>query len=368
MIDITINTKSPYKTIKYLNRLNINIYNINYNKDSITLKISQKDLNKLSKFYRYKINKIYGKQEIYNYLKNNYLNIIYTIIILTLIFLITRITLSIEVITENTSLRNHILNELDKNNITKYSIIKNNQEITNIKETILYNNKNILEWINIERIGMKYLINIEPKITKDKLNTKEYCNIISTKDSIITKVITHKGVELISPNDRVNIGDTLISGDITYNSELKKQVCANGIVYGTTWYTINISIPLTYKKTIKQDNTKYNILIKYNNKKKKLFKTKYTNYIEENKRIINIFGIEIFLQKEIKTKEEILSYTEEELNNLIEQKLNETLSHTLEGQYSIKTQKTLKKQVNNSTIELEIFIVAEEQISTISYE
>ena len=57
---------------------------------------------------------------------------------------------------------------------------------------------------------------------------------------------------------------------------------------------------------------------------------------------------------------------EEELNNLIEQKLNETLSHTLEGQYSIKAQKTLKKQINNSKIELEIFIVAEEQISSIS--
>ena len=368
MIEITINTKSPYKTIKYLNRLNINIYNINYNKDSITLKISQKDLNKIGKFYRYKINKIYGKQELTSYLRKNYLNIIYTITIIFLIFLTTRITLSIEVITENTSLRNHILNELDKNHIIKYSIIKTNQEITNIKENILSNNKDLLEWINIERIGMKYLINIEPKITKEKNNTKEYCNIISTKDSIITKIITSKGVELVSPNDRVNTGDILISGDITYNNELKKQVCASGTIYGTTWYTINISIPLTYKKTIKQDKTKYNILLKYNNKKKKLFKPKFTNYIEENKRIINFFGIEIYFQKEIKTKSEIVEYTEEELNNLIEKKLNETLSHTLAGQYSIKTQKTLKKQVNNSTIELEIFIVAEEQISTISYE
>lgn len=368
MIDITITTKTPYKTIKYLNRLNINIYNINYNKNSITLKISRKDLNKLGKYYRYKINKIYGKQELTTYLKNNYLNITYTIIIIILIFLITRITISIEVITENTYLRNHILNELDKNNITKYSIIKNNKEIKTIKDNILYNNKDLLEWINIERIGMKYQVNITPKVDKNKLDTKSYCNIISTKDSIITKVITHKGVELISPNDRVNIGDILISGDITYNNELKKQVCASGTVYGTTWYTVNISIPLTYEKTIKQDNTKYNILFKYNNKKKKLFKPKYTKYIEENTKIINIFGLEIYLQKEIKVKKEILSYTEEELNNLIEEKLNETLSHTLEGQYSIKTQKTLKKQVNNSTIELEIFIVAEEQISTITYE
>ena len=50
MIEITINTKSPYKTIKYINKLNINIYNIKYNKNSITLKINQKDLKKLSKY------------------------------------------------------------------------------------------------------------------------------------------------------------------------------------------------------------------------------------------------------------------------------------------------------------------------------
>ena len=211
---------------------------------------------------------------------------------------------------------------------------------------------------------MKYLINIEPKITKDKLNTKEYCNIISTKDSIITKVITHKGVELISPNDRVNIGDTLISGDITYNSELKKQVCANGIVYGTTWYTVNISIPTTYQKEYNTKDKRYNLFIKYNNKKKYLFKEKYKEYKKTTKRIINIFGIELYLQKETKIKKELTKYKEEELNKLIEKELKEKLSYTLKGNYNIKEQKTLKKQINNSKIELEIFIVAEEQIST----
>ena len=168
MIDIYITTKSPYKTIKYLNKLNINIYNIKYNKEGITLKIAYKDLNKVHKYYNYKILKQYGTKEIINYLKQNIIPTIYLVSIIILIFLFTRITLNIEVISENTKLRNHILNELYKQNITKYTIIKNNQEIQNIKETILNNNKNILEWINIERIGMKYIINIEPKITKNK--------------------------------------------------------------------------------------------------------------------------------------------------------------------------------------------------------
>ena len=61
---------------------------------------------------------------------------------------------------------------------TIYNEVKNNKEITNIKETILYNNKDLLEWINIERIGMKYIINIEAKVNQNSL-TK---NIIKRRD------------------------------------------------------------------------------------------------------------------------------------------------------------------------------------------
>ena len=93
---------------------------------------------------------------------------------------------------------------------------------------------------------------------------------------------------------------------------------------------------------------------------------KRQDYIVEQKKIINIFGIELYLQKEIQVKKETKPYTEEELNTLIDNKLKETLSHTLKGEYSIINRNTLKKYINNSKIELEIFIVAEEQISTIS--
>lgn len=366
MIDIFITTKSPYKTIKYLNKLNINIYNIKYSKEGITLKIAYKDLNKVDKYYTYNIIKQYGNKEIINYLKINIIPTIYLISTIILIFIFTRIILNIEVISENIQLRNHILNELDKQNLTKYTIIKDDQKIQNIKETILTNNKDILEWINIERIGMKYIINIEPRIIKNKQEQYPYCNIISTKDSIVTKIITHKGTELVDINDHVTKDQILISGSIKYNEETKKQVCATGTVYGTTWYTIDISVPTTKETITKLDNNRYNLILKYNNKTKKLLKNKYKDYIVEQKRIINIFGIEIYIQKEIQIKKEIKPYTEKEINTLIDNKLKETLSHTLQGDYKIIKQKTLKKYTNNSKIELEIFIVAEEQISTIS--
>lgn len=366
MIEITITTSSPNKAIKYLNRLKINIYNIKYNKNSISLLISQKDLNKVSKFYNYKINKIYGKKEIINYTKQNKISIIYLIIFLILTFTFTRIIIDIDVISENKTLSSLIINELDKNNIYKYSIIKNNNTLSEIKKIILNNNKDSLEWLNIERKGMKYIINLEPKIEKNKTTDSSYCNIVSTKNATITRIITHKGVELVSVNDSIKKDDILISGDIKYNEELKKQVCASGVVYGTTWYTINIEIPLNHEIITKLDKERFNILIKHNNKNNKIFKSRLTNYVNENKKIINIFGIEIYLQKEIEIKKQTIPYTEEELSILIDEKIKSTMSHTLNGESQILDRKVLKKQVNNSTIELELFIVAEEQISTIN--
>lgn len=367
MIEIKLLTKSPYKAIKYLNKLKINIYNIKYQKEGIVLKISQKDLNKVNKFYNIEIIKKYGKQNLKKQLKYQKTSIIYFVITLSTIFFMTRIIIDIQVITGNINLKSHILNELDKQGITKYTIIKDSETLNNIKENILSNNKDLLEWLNIERVGMKYIINIEPKISKIKQEEQEYCNIISTKDSIITRIITSKGEEVVDTNDSVKKGDLLISGNIKYNEELKKQVCASGIVYGTTWYTINITIPKTKEVLTKKEKTRYNILFKYNNKSYKLFKSRINNYQTENKKIINIFGTEIYLSKEYEVEKTIIELSSNEQENIIEEKTNEALSHTLNKEYKILDRKVLKKQTNDSKIELELFIVAEEQISTTIY-
>lgn len=363
MIEISIITRSPNKAIKYLNKLNVNIYYTKYNKNSIIIKINKKDLKKIEKFYNYKIIKLHGSKEIINYTKQNKLSIMYLISFITIIFIFTRIIIDIEIISENHNLTSIILNELDKNNIRKYSVVKNPNKLNKIKEKLLNSNKEYLEWINIERQGMKYIINLEPKIEKNKTNDPTHCNIISTKNATITRIITHKGVELISLNDSVNKGDILISGDIFYNNEIKKQVCAKGVVYGTTWYTISLEIPINHEIIFPKNKIRYNILIKKNNKKYKLLKSRISDYVEENKKIINIFGSEIYLQKEIEVTKKTIEYTEEELEKVIEEKITKTMSQTLKGESKIISRKVLKKQVNNSTIELEIFIVAEEQIS-----
>lgn len=364
MIEIKIETKNNQRIIRFLHHQNIKIYNTKYEKEHLIITINKKDLSKIKNIYKYQIKKYYGIDSIKNYLKKNILSILYLLSIIITIIVLTRIIIEVNIITENQSIHSILLNELDKHKIKKYSLVKTEQTLTSIKESILNNNKDLLEWINIERIGMTYEINIEPRIIKNKNIQKEYCNIISTKDATISKITTYKGNEKVSINDSVKKGDLLISGDITYNEELKKQVCASGVVYGKTWYTINIKIPLEKEYIKKSPNNRYNLLIETNNHKQKIFKPRLNNYIEENKKLLSIFGTTIYLQKEIKITKEIKKYTEEEITKLIEEKISKTMSNTLNSNSQIIDRKVLKKQVKNSTIELDIFIVAEEQISS----
>ena len=364
LIEICINTKSPNKTIKYLRNLNINIYNIKYQEDSITIKINLNDLDKVGKYYNYEIIRYYGKTNILNYLKLNKLSFIFLFTIILFIFIITRFIISINVITEDSNLQSTLLNELDKNNIYKYSLVKDANKLNKIKEIILNNNKDKIEWLNIERKGMKYFINVEPKVDKNKVEEKPYCHIISLKDSMVTRIITSKGMEVVDVNDSVKKGDILISGDIKFNEETKNQVCASGKVYGRTWYTVNITIPRNYEKITKLNKKRYNIKISFNNKHYRLFKNRLSNYITESQDIVNILGFKISLDKDIEVKSNTQEYSDQELELNIKKQIENKMKNILNGEYQIITQKVLKKELNDSKIDMEVFIVAEEEIGT----
>lgn len=366
-IDVKLETTTPYKTIKLLKKLNINIEKIKYNKDSIVIRIKKSNYTKIKKLYKTNIINEYGITRYLSQIKINKINIIYTAITICLIMLLSNIIVKIEINSTNIELNSKILNELDKQNINKISFKKTPDKIQNIQNTIKNNLKNELEWINITTKGMKYQIKIEPKIIKNKIEQKDFCNIIAKKEGTITRIISSKGIEKVEKNDIVKTGDVLISGDIIYNDQIKGQTCAIGKVYAKTWYTIELSIPKYYEHIEEQNKKRYNIEIKYNNKKTKIFKTRVKNSITKNKKILNIFGREIYLQKEIEIKKNTKEYTEDQINNLIDEKIKEKMKNMLDQEISILDRKVLKKEENNSKINIVMFIVVEELISETTY-
>jgi len=238
--------------INKCNKYNIELYNITYiSKNEIIVKVLKNDIKNIERYNYYSNISIYkklGKDNLIDkIIKQKYIILTFIFCLIAMYF-ISNIIFDIEIIHSNKKIRELVNEELINNGIKKYSYKKEFKDIELIKNNILENNKDKLEWISITNIGMKYIIRVEERILDNIIKEDDYCNIISTKDALITNIYGIKGDILIKVNDYVRKNDTLISGDLLLNEEIKDTTCANGTIYGKVWYNSKISLKRTYIK------------------------------------------------------------------------------------------------------------------------
>lgn len=344
--------------------INNNIYlsDINYlNNDTISCKINVKDYKKIKRLNYYskiKFKDYDGLDKIKYEIKNNIIYIIIGILSFLLMDIITSYIVDIEVIHSSSTIRKLIYQELENNNIKKYRLAYSYVEIEKIQSKILDNNKERLEWISISKDGMKYIVHAEERKINNITKEEGYRHIVASKDAYITKIISTKGENLVRSGDYVKKGDKLISGEIKLYENVKGNTLATGSVYGNVWYNVFISIP---KKEEYQEYTgkeRYNLNI--NNKI--LLRNKYQYFTQDNIRELNILGFKMKIYKE---KEYLIKTREVDTNSddLARKKIKEKFKKI--GR--IISQKVLKKEVNNSTIEYRVFVICNELISKYEY-
>ena len=245
-------TNSINRFINKCNKYNISLLDIKYlSNTEIIVKVEKKDLKNIERYNYYSNIEIYnklGKDKLLEKLyKFKYLIIMF-ILCVFFVYYISNIIFNINVIHSNKKIRDMLYNELEEYGIHKYSFKKKFNELEQIKNKILENNKDSLEWISITNKGMKYIVRVEERILDDIKKTDSYCDIKSKKDALITNIYATNGEVIINNNDYVRKNDLLISGDIYLNDELKGNVCANGTVYGRVWYNTSVTIDRVYYK------------------------------------------------------------------------------------------------------------------------
>jgi hypothetical protein len=67
---------------------------------------------------------------------------------------------------------------------------------------------------------------------------------VSTYDAVIKKIVAESGVKVKEVNEYVKKGDTIISGSIYLNEEIKEVTKALGEIYGEVWYKISVEYPI----------------------------------------------------------------------------------------------------------------------------
>lgn len=341
---------------------NINLYNISYVKDKMVVLIDVKDylkIKKLNYYSKIRVVKYDGLLNIKKIIKDNMFYI--SVIFLSFIWmnLLTNYIVDIEIIHSNSGIRRLLKEELDKNNVKRFSLAYSFEELDNITKKILADNKNNLEWVSIKKDGMKYIVRAEERIIKSEVVSDKPRDIVASKDAYITKVIGSKGNVLVRQGEYVKKGTVLISGKITLYEDVKGVTSASGSVYGNVWYECTVETPKEISSERLTGRKRYNL----NVGNKILLRNKYQNFRQKNIREIKIFGLKIKFYKEEEV-EIIKTKTDDEyaLN-----RLKEEFDKKLNGKGVIIYQKVLKKDENNSTIKYRVFIITNELINAYSY-
>lgn len=356
---IIINVKNNIKRfINKCNKYNIELYNINYiDKDNIIVKINKEDYKNIKTYNYYSEIEIYrnvGIDYFFNRIDKLKYFILSFILCLVFTYLISNIILRINVIHSNKNIRELVNDELYEYGIKKYSIKKDFNQIEDIKNKILESNKDKLEWISITNIGMTYVVRVEERIIDKPKVENEYCNVVATKESLVTNIFSDKGDILVNVNDLVRKDDILISGNLILNEETKSYTCASGKVMGKVWYNTNITIKRDYLKKEYTGKKRYNFIINH----KILKNNKYSKF--DKKYIVNNRFIKIY--KEIEYKEKRYKYNELESVNKALLEIDNKFKNKLNNNGKVLDKKILNKNINNKEINLNVFVITEENI------
>lgn len=220
-------------------------------------------------------------------------------------------------------------------------------------------------WMGIELKGTNAIIRLVKAEAKPEIiDENDYCNIVSDKVGIVTKINAQNGTAAVKVGDTINVGTTLINGWMEGKYTGIRYVHAQGEIEAKVWYTKNMKI--LYNTTEKREtgNLENKYKLKINNFEinlsKRVSKFEIYDTINEEKKfkIFSDFYLPISIIKT--TNKELI---EEEKNYDIEQAKNlgiEALEKQLDSEILDK-EKIVNKNINAYEKEdgIEIFVTYE---------
>lgn len=367
--DIKISGKDVTRFIYNLHKMHINILNIEKTEKEAIIKVSEEDYKKIKSIktiYTIKIVKAYGIAKIKQFIKKYLLFLIMLLLGTGVFYCLTNIVFDIEVIHDNKELRELILNELEKEGISKYHLVVSYNKKEKIKETILKKYHDKIDWLEIERQGTKYEIKVEERKQRSDIVDDTPRDIVAKKNGIIKKITASSG-EIIAKKDQyVKAGDILISGTLHNKENVVGTVKADGSIYAETWYTVTIELPYHYHEEIKTTRKQKILQLTWFSKKINLFNfNKYKNSTYENRHLLKNqylpISVAILEENEVNIVDYI--YTKDnaviEASNIAKKRLNDKLGQNIEILY----EKNLKITEENSKIKVVMFYKVYEDIT-----
>lgn len=195
----------------------ITIWNLKRDKNvKLELNIGIRDLKKIAKIAKQtkckmKILRKKGMPFLFNRYKKRKIFFAFLLLIVILLAISSNFIWNIEIVEENNEEIENIYQDVIDSGL---SIGKLKAQI-NTKEIInkIRLNRDDIAWMGIELKGTNAIVKVVKATSKPEIiDENDYCNIVSDKQGVITKISAQNGTIAVKVGDTVDIGTTLING------------------------------------------------------------------------------------------------------------------------------------------------------------
>lgn len=341
----------------------------------LDLNIGTRDLRKVAKIAKQtkckmRILSKRGMPFIFNKYKKRKIFLVALIFIIILLGISSNFVWNIEIVEENNEHIDNIYQDIVDSGL---SIGKLKAQI-NTKEIInrIRLNRDDIAWIGIELKGTNAIVKLVKATSKPEIiDDNDYCNIVSDKQGVITKINAQNGTIAVKVGDTVNIGTTLVNGWMEGKYTGIRYVHARGDIEAKVWHTKSKIIPYNITERTETGNLENKYKIKINNFEINLSKrlSKFQIYdtidTESKFKIFSDFYLPISIVKTTnkEVKEEQKDYTIEEAEQLGIEELQKELDEEIENKEKI-VNKIINTYEKNNGIEVYVTYEVLENIGT----
>lgn len=291
-------------------------------------------------------------------------------IIFIALFMMSKFIWNIEIKGNTRIPKTEIMEELNKNGL-KIGTYKRKLNANSVINKVRLDRGDIA-WIGIDIEGTNAIVEIkETSEAPELIDENEYCNIVSNKEGMITKINVQNGTAVVKEGDIVKEGDTLVLGYLEGKYTGIRYVHAKADIEAKIWYSKKEKVFLKQQIQVPTGATEQKYTLNINNFKINFYKTlsKFENYdtINENKKLMlfsNFYlPIELIKKTNCEYKYEEKIYTEEELTQITQEKIEKELEEEI-----VQTENIINKQTNiypnEDYIEVEVIYEVLENIGS----
>ncbi len=326
----------------------IAIWNLKRDKNvKLELNVGIKDLKRVAKIAKktkckMRITKKKGVPFLFNRYKKRKLFFAFLIAIIIILAISSNFIWNIQIVEEDKDTMENLYQDVIDSGLTigKMKSKINTKDIINKVRL----KRDDIAWMGIELKGTNAIVKVVKATAKpDIIDDEDYCNIVSDKQGIITKISAQNGTIAVKVGDTVNVGTTLINGWMEGKYTGIRYVHAKGEIQAKVWHTKSKKIPYNSTERTETGKIENKYKIKINNFEinlsKRLSKFEiYDTIVMENKfKIFSDFYLPISLIKTTnkEVKEEQKNYEIEEAKNLGIEQLQAELNNEIENKEKI---------------------------------